>query len=206
MILSEQPRSHNAEACTSDGRRQRSRTSRARIVAAMLDLVARGEVAPSAAQVAEVAGVGLRSVFRHFADMDALFREMSEAIEAQVLPVLLRPPQGESWKARIGDLAERRAQIFEMIMPYRISASLRRFESPYLMQDYRRMLRLEAQTLEAYLPAAVQSDTAGAQALGVILSFATWRLLRHDRGLAVDEARMVVQRMLADALSALPED
>ena len=206
MILSEQPHAQSAEAPPSDGRRQRSRSSRARIVAAMLDLVARGEVSPSAARVAEVAGVGLRSVFRHFADMDALYREMSEAIEAQVLPILLRPPQGEGWKARIGDLAERRAEIFETIMPYRISASLRRFESPYLMQDYRRMLRLEAQTLEAYLPASVQADIAGAQGLGVILSFATWRLLRHDRGLAPSEARAVVQRMLADALAALPED
>ncbi|PNB35794.1 TetR family transcriptional regulator, partial [Pseudomonas sp. FW305-130] len=36
----------------------------------MLDLVGKGDIAPSAARVAETAGVGLRSVFRHFADMD----------------------------------------------------------------------------------------------------------------------------------------
>ena len=187
----------------SDGRRERSRSSRSRIASAMLELVAKGEVAPSAAQVAEVAGVGLRSVFRHFKDMDALYREMSEEIEARVLPILLRPPEGTTWQQRLTDLAERRARIFEAIMPFRISANIRRFESPYLMQDYRRLLRLEAETLEAHLPEHVRADTLGARGLNVILSFNTWRLLRHDQGLTVEEAKAVVRRMLDDALAQL---
>ena len=185
----------------SDGRRERSRSSRSRIASAMLELVAKGEVAPSAAQVAEVAGVGLRSVFRHFKDMDALYREMSEEIEARVLPILLRPPEGTTWQQRLTNLAERRARIFEAIMPFRISANIRRFESPYLMQDYRRLLRLEAETLEAHLPEDVRADTLGARGLNVILSFNTWRLLRHDQGLTVEEAKAVVRRLLDDALA-----
>lgn len=171
----------------------------------MLDLVAKGEVSPSAAQVAEVAGVGLRSVFRHFKDMDALYREMTEAIETQVLPILLRPPEGATWQQRLFNLAERRAQIFETIMPYRISANIRRFDSPYLMEDYRRLLRLEAETLGAHLPEAVLADSASARGLNVILSFSTWRLLRHDQGLPADEAKAVVRRMLEDAMARWPE-
>ncbi len=118
-------------AASGDGRRARSRSSRAKIVAAMLDLVAGGEVSPSAAQVAGVAGVGLRSVFRHFRDMDALYREMAEAIESQILPILMRPPEGATWQQRLFDIAARRATIFETIMPYRISANVRRFESAH---------------------------------------------------------------------------
>lgn len=171
----------------------------------MLDLVAKGEVAPSAAQVADVAGVGLRSVFRHFKDMDALYREMTEAIEAQVLPILLRPPEGAGWKERLHDLAERRARIFETIMPYRISANVRRFESPYLMQDYRRLLRLEEETLGAHLPESVRADLAASRGLGVILSFNTWRLLRHDQGLPVEEAKAVVMQLLSDAIARWPD-
>ena len=49
-----------SEVPLTDGRRERSRSSRSKIVAAMLDLVGKGDVAPSAARVAEVAGVGLR--------------------------------------------------------------------------------------------------------------------------------------------------
>lgn len=189
-----------------DGRRERSRSSRSKIVAALLDLVGKGDVSPSAARVAEVAGVGLRSVFRHFEDMDALYREMSEVIEARILPILLQPPVGASWKDKVFDLADRRAKVFETIMPYRISANLRRFESPYLMQDYRRMLRLESETIDAYLPDAVRLDLAGARGLNVILSFQTWRLLRHDQELPMEAAKAVVRRLLGDAMAGLPGD
>jgi len=171
----------------------------------MLDLVGKGDVSPSAARIAEVAGIGLRSVFRHFDDMDALYREMGEVIEARVMPIILQPPAGEGWKDKLFDIAEKRSKVFEMILPYRISANLKRFQSPYLMQDYRRMLRLESQSIEAHLPAAVKDDVSGARGLNVILSFQTWRLLRHDQELPVDEAKSVVRRLLGDAMSGMPD-
>ena len=188
-----------------DGRRERSRSSRVRIVSAMLELVGNGDVSPSAARVAEVAGVGLRSVFRHFDDMDALYREMGEAIEARVLPIILQVPVGANWKEKMADIAGRRATVFETILPYRISASLKRFQSTFLMQDYRRMLRLESSTVEAQLPPAVKADFTAVRGLDVILSFQTWRLLRHDQELAVDDAGAVVRRLLDDAMARLPD-
>lgn len=188
-----------------DGRRERSRSSRTRIVAALLELVESGDVSPGAARVAEVAGVGLRSVFRHFEDMDALYREMGEIIEARVLPIILQMPKGGGWKQKMADIAERRATVYETILPFRISAELKRFQSPYLMQDYRRMLRLEGETIDAHLPDSVKADRFGGQGLKVVLSFQTWRLLRHDMDLPLDEARGVVRRMLEDALAKLPD-
>lgn len=193
------------DAPMADGRRERSRSSRAKIVTAMLELVGKGDVAPSAARVAEVAGVGLRSVFRHFDDMDALYREMGEVIEAKVLPIFLEVPAGETWKARLLEIAGRRAKVFETILPYRISGSLKRFQSEFLMQDYKRMLRLESAAVDAQLPPSVRADRLGAHGIDVILSFQTWRLLRHDQELPVDEARAVVHRLLEDAVARLPD-
>lgn len=188
-----------------DGRRERSRSSRSKIIAAMLDLVGNGDVAPSAARVAEVAGVGLRSVFRHFDDMDELYREMGDVIEARVMPIILQAPSGGTWKEKLVDIADRRAKVFETILPFRISANLKRFQSPYLMQDYRRMLRLESETVEAHLPRAVKDDVVAARGLNVILSFQTWRLLRHDQDLPVDDAKAVVRRLLTDAMAGMPD-
>ena len=195
-----------SEAPLADGRRERSRSSRIKIVAAMLDLVGKGDVSPSAARVAEVAGVGLRSVFRHFDDMDELYREMGDVIEAQVMPIILQSPSGTSWKEKLFDIADKRSKVFETILPYRISASLKRFQSPYLMQDYRRMLRLESETIEAHLPTTAKADVAGARGLNVILSFQTWRLLRHDQELSVEDAKAVVRRLLSDAMAGMPDD
>ncbi len=188
-----------------DGRRERSRSSRSKIIAAMLDLVGNGDVAPSAARVAEVAGVGLRSVFRHFDDMDELYKEMGDVIEARVMPIILQAPSGATWKEKLVDIADRRAKVFETILPFRISANLKRFQSPYLMQDYRRMLRLESETVEAHLPTAVKDDVVAARGLNVILSFQTWRLLRHDQELPVDDAKAVVRRLLTDAMAGMPD-
>ncbi|MGL5837499.1 MAG: TetR/AcrR family transcriptional regulator [Sphingorhabdus sp.] len=200
------PRKNNEVLSQTDGRRERSRSSRSKIVAAMLDLVGNGDVSPSAARVAEEANVGLRSVFRHFEDMDALYREMGEIVEGRVLPIILQAPKGDSWKDKMFDLADRRSKVFETILPYRISANLRRFESAYLMQDYRRMLRLERETMAAHLPMSVRSDADAAHGLNIILSFQTWRLLRHDQELTVEAASAVVRRLLRDALACLPED
>lgn len=188
-----------------DGRHERSRSSRARIVSAMLELVAKGDVSPSAARVAEVAGVGLRSVFRHFEDMDALYAEMGEIIESRVIPIIMEVPTGETWKDRMFYIADKRARVYEAILPYRISSSLKRFQSEYVMQDYRRMLRLETASVEAQLPASVREDGPGARGINVILSFQTWRLLRHDQELPVHEACAVVRRMLRDAMAQLPD-
>lgn len=188
-----------------DGRRARSRSSRSKIVEAMLHLVGNGDVAPSAARVADIAGVGLRTVFRHFDDMDALYREMSAVIEERVLPIIAQPLTGSNWKAKMSEIADRRAIVFETILPYRISANLKRFQSSYLMQDYQRLLKAEADGIEVLLPESVKKDTVGMRGLNVILSFQTWRLLRHDQGLTNDDARHVIKRLLTDALQRLPD-
>jgi AcrR family transcriptional regulator len=80
-----------------DGRRRRSQDSRARIVAAMLELTRQGEVSPSATAVAERAGVGLRSVFRHFKDMESLYQEMSITIEGELRAVAEQPFRTDDW-------------------------------------------------------------------------------------------------------------
>lgn len=188
-----------------DGRKQRSQSSRAKIIHAMLELVGNGDYAPSAAGVAEQAGVGLRTVFRQFDDMDSLYSEMTDAITAKVLPIMLEPLAGDGWKQHLSSAAERRAQVFEMVMPYRISANLKRFQSAYLMQDYRRMLGLEKSMIESLLPDAVRADAIALHSINAVLSFQTWRLLRHDHELPVADARAVVRRLLGAALSGLPE-
>ena len=57
-----------------DGRRQRSQRSREKILKAYWELMLNGDMNPSAATIAKHAGVGLRSVFRHFEDLDTLLR------------------------------------------------------------------------------------------------------------------------------------
>lgn len=192
-------------ADTRDGRHARSIATRDKIVTALLQLVRDGDVAPSAVRVAETAGVGLRTVFRHFDEMDTLYREMSEAVEAQVMPMILKPFEAPDWRGRVREMAGRRIGIYETIMPYRISASIKRFQSDFLMQGYFRQLQLERTSLHAVLPQAVIDDAPLASAIEVSISFQCWRRLRHDQGLTVEAARAVIDTLLDAVLARITD-
>ena len=71
---------------SSDGRIQRSERSRQLIIEAMIDLINNGNLIPTAQQVADQAGVAIRTVFRHFTEMEKLYGE----IDASIRPVYER--------------------------------------------------------------------------------------------------------------------
>lgn len=175
-----------------DGRRMRSERSREQIVEAMLALVREGDMAPSAARVAERASVALRTVFRHFEDMDSLYREMSARVESRIMPQLLKPYEAGEWRARLRELVARRAVINEQVLPLRLAGNLRRFQSAFLMEDYRRSLVLERSTLTAILPKELSNDPILFAALDMAVGFQGWLRLRQDQGLSAAEAEAVI--------------
>ena len=184
-----------------DGRRKRGDQSRQQIVEAMLELVRDGNMGPSAAQVAERAGVGLRTVFRHFEEMEVLYREMAEVTQAKVRPIIEKAYTHTAWRDRLLEMVERRIKIHEDIMPLKIAGSVLRFRSAFLMDDYTNHLCLERKMLEAVLPSGVRKDQTLLRALEMVTSFQAWRCLRQDQALPVAEARRVMLRLLRGVLS-----
>ncbi len=175
-----------------DGRRKRSERSREQIVDALYALIERGEVRPSATQVAELAGVGLRTVFRQFEDMDNLFGELAERVAEKVMPKVLAPYEAADWAGQLSEIISRRAEVYEDIYPFRLAADLRRFQSHFLMDGYRRFLALERAGLEAILPAEIAGNEMQLSALDAVTSFQTWRRLRQDQNLTPEAAEDVV--------------
>jgi AcrR family transcriptional regulator len=182
-----------SQAVVSDGRRRRGLDNRTRIVGAMLEIVYSGEVAPTAEQVAARADVGLRTVFRHFQDMDSLYREMAVVIEGELLAVANRPFRSEDWRARLIELVERRAFAFERIAPYQRASAISRHRSKFLADAHRRLVGAAREILKAHLPAVVAGDLATLEALDLLLSFETWARLRDDQGLSAKRAREVLE-------------
>lgn len=184
-----------------DGRRQRANRSREAIVHAMIDLIRAGEMTPAAARVAERANVGLRTVFRHFEEMDTLNREISAIVEAEIMPLIERPFAGRTWRQQLSELLDRRAQIYERVMPLKIAGSLQRFRSKFLMEDYNRFLRMERHGLKRVLPQKIMDDAVLFSAIELATGFQAWRRLRQDQGLSARDAlavlRFTVDRLLA---------
>ncbi|MCU0730983.1 MAG: TetR/AcrR family transcriptional regulator [Hyphomonas sp.] len=185
-----------AKTDASDGRRQRSERSRAQIIEAMFALIREGEMSPSAARVAERAEVGLRTVFRHFEDMDSLYVEMAERIHGEVMPKVLAPFEAKEWRERFFEHLDRRIAIYEHVLPVRVSANLRRFQSRFLMEEYRRNLLMERSALMALLPEEISRDPVLFAAIETSASFQTWRRLRQDSDLSPEDARAVFRLVL----------
>lgn len=195
-----------ADPARVDGRRERSRSSHRRIVEAMMELIAGGDLMPSAARVAEEAGIGLRTVFRHFDDMDSLYGEISATIAERVLPIVTAPYPGDDWRAHIRELARRRVRVFETMLPFRLAANIKRYQSPFLMGQYGQVVTIERELVLRLLPAHVLSHRITAEAICAALSFQNWRALRHDQSLSSEEAGTVTAHMVEALIASLPAD
>ena len=71
-----------------DGRLARSARTRHAVVDALLDLLNEGDLRPTAARIAERAGVSLRLVFHHFDDLDAIYSELADRQTERVEPLM----------------------------------------------------------------------------------------------------------------------
>ncbi|PKP78918.1 MAG: transcriptional regulator [Alphaproteobacteria bacterium HGW-Alphaproteobacteria-3] len=185
-----------------DGRRLRSAASRRRIVEAMRDLIREGTVSPRAEEVAARADVGLRSVFRHFDDMESLYREIGDLILVDVAPMLELPPPSGTVDEILEEMIDRRAKLFERIMPFRVAADMNAHRSPFLVDDRARMNIAFRDIMRSALPAAVRKDRVLVDALDAVLSFDFWRRLRVDQRLSISQARRVVEAAAAPLIGA----
>ena len=84
-----------------DGRRLRSERSRRAIIEAALALQEEGVLVPTAQQVSDKAGVGIRSVFRHFEDMESLYASADEQIRDSYEALFLGGDREGSTEERI---------------------------------------------------------------------------------------------------------
>jgi AcrR family transcriptional regulator len=171
-----------------DGRIQRSLRSRQRILDAMVELVEEGELQPTGQQVADRAGVGLRSVFRHFEDMETLYAELRERVERELRPQLEGAPIEGTLEERIQGFARARSRIFERIAMFQRSERIQRWHSPVLQDSHTQFLKEQRAGLLGALPEVAEAPAELRQVLEVATAFEFWDLLRTDQGLGAARA------------------
>jgi AcrR family transcriptional regulator len=190
-----------------DGRTRRRLRNREAVVDAILDLLGEGHAQPTSAQVSERSGVSLRSIFRLFDDMESLHRaaiaRQAERVSALMTPLPSTGPVAE----RVAALADSRAVVLEAMTPVRRLAVRLAPTSPPLAAELARAAgAFRAQVAEVFATevAAPGGGTGLLDALDVATSWEAWERLRVAQGLAVDEARAVVSRLVGALLGAAP--
>lgn len=193
----------DAELLQADGRIQRSQRSREKILRAYWELMLGGDMEPSAAAIAEHAGVGLRSVFRHFDDLDTLLLELMSLCYDEVTPQFLKPLKSINWKDQILELVERNVEIWERIKVPHTAGELGRFKSQILMDDYKRSRNLEISDIRAILPKDINNYDNVLFALDSTLSFSTMRRLREDRKLSIPKVKNIMGLLVKSILDTI---
>ncbi len=185
-----------------DGRKIRASNSRQKIVDAMLSLLMSGDIAPSAESVAREANVGLRTVFRRFTEMEVLYREMIIEVQKKYIPQEFSPFSSPQWQQQLLELLDRKAVIFEKVMPYRVAAQFHKHHSIFIQDNLIKWLEIERKILKQILPTKIVNNVALFNALELTLSLNSWLQLRLEQGLtpkqAVNTNKKMINALLAD--------
>ena len=128
-----------------DGRRARGARNRDAVVTAILELLREGNPDPGAHEIAERSGVSVRSVFRHFDDLESLYEAAVEQMVERSRD-LYQPPEAKgSTEARVRALVDQRAALYEDITPTRLAAERLRGRSAAIAQNLGRAHAFAAQ-------------------------------------------------------------
>jgi AcrR family transcriptional regulator len=179
-----------------DGRLLRSERSRQQIIDATRDLVNEGVLVPTAQNVADRAGVGIRTVFRHFADMESLFATMDTQLRETYEDLFIGGNRAGAISERIQHAIERRASAYEKLSSLMLSTRAQMWRSPTLQKNYARNQRGLRKDLAAWLPELADLNTVKTEAVDAAASFETWNRLRNHQGLSKKTSMDVVYEML----------
>jgi len=175
-----------------DGRHERAARSRAAVVDAALDLLReRGEL-PTAQEIADRAGVSLRTVFRHYDDMDTL---LAIAVQQQMDRVgHLFEPFG---RADVDAFITRRCELLEAITGAR-RAVMRNESRPVVREGIALAHKqLRAQVADAF---AIDGDTL--DAVDAATSWWVWYALRFEQGLDYERSCEVMAHSIRRLLGS----
>lgn len=192
-----------AALATSDGRRHRSAKTRDAIADALLDLIGEGRLRPTAKEIAERAGVSVRSVYVHFDDLEDLFCVAAKRHYARVAPMLAPVPTEGSAADRAHSFVNRRVELYAKVGAVARASQLQAPFSPTLARIVRDAHTRSRQEIErvfarelGVMDALRRKRAAGV--IDVLTSPQAFETMREAHGLSDAEAR----RSAVDAVLA----
>ena len=189
------------ERSKQDGRRLRSVTSQNIIVDAMMTLIQSGILEPTAQQVADEAGIGIRTVFRQVQDKENLFSKMDEKVRATLQETLKRAtnPRG-NLEERIEGLIELEAELFENNLQFLRATLANKWKYNTLQKNYERNQRNIKSLLYTWIPELKNLSESQQTLLTSVNSAGYWIELRENLVLSVTGAKNLKINLFRDTL------
>jgi TetR/AcrR family transcriptional regulator of autoinduction and epiphytic fitness len=196
------------DTSVTDGRVARGQRTRRNVAEALMSLLQEGDPEPTARAVAERAGVSLRLVFHHFAEMDDLYHYVAALLLRRQWSGMLRVSPKLALATRLDRTAAHRAVLYEEISPVRRALVRRMSTSDGVCAAIHAADTLLLENLKetfapelAALPPGTRMEVL--EAMDVVSSWEAWERLRTVSMLQVRGAKRLMIRML-DALCVTP--
>ena len=188
-----------------DGRTVRAERTRQALVEALLALLNEGRLRPTAAEIAERAGVSERSVFQHFSDREALLEAVAREQYERVMPTIRPVDASLSLAARIDEFVAQRATLYERASGVRRAALLMEPESDVVAGWLTTVRRAGAAEVERVFRREIEATPADEReplraALVAACAWGTFEALRFHQGLSVSRTRGALRTMVARLL------
>ena len=186
----------------SDGRRLRSERSRQAMINAALILIEEGNFAPTAKEISVRAGVGIRSFFRQFEDMDQFFAAVDEHTVGSFWESFLHEGDREGeLTERLHSIVATYAKAFEEHRSLLLATKSLRWSSRVLKENYERYQQISRANKERWLPEISQLPSDETELADAYLSFEMWHRLRDIQGLSCSAAQAVILKALTRLLN-----
>jgi AcrR family transcriptional regulator len=159
----------------------------------MYDLIRIGKVEPTVEEVAARAGVGVRTIFRQFRDLEALACSLSERVLGEAVALVQPTPLSGRLVDDLTALIARRARVFEHLLPFRQSGRAVRHRVRFLQEQEQQLTRMLRDRLRAVLrPSRKDGPDDRLEVLDLLLSIEAWERLRERQKLSPAHAEQVL--------------
>lgn len=177
-----------------DGRMERRRASRRKIIDCTRELIIEGYAEPTAEQVSHRTSLTTRTLFRHFPDMKSLYLEVLSEGRELALAVMDEPLPPGNTTQMLRTIVERRARVYEHLLPTQISRTMLLHRSDQAKSDTRNDVKRRRKRLRAILPPEAIADPLMFEAIDGVLGVMFWVSLRRDQKLSAKRAQEVMLR------------
>ena len=177
-----------------DGRMERRRASRRKIIDCTRELIIEGYAEPTAEQVSHRTSLTTRTLFRHFPDMKSLYLKVLSEGRELALAVMDEPLPPGNTTQMLRTIVERRARVYEHLLPTQISRTMLLHRSDQAKSDTRNDVKRRRKRLRAILPPEAIADPLMFEAIDGVLGVMFWVSLRRDQKLSAKRAQEVMLR------------
>ncbi len=185
-----------------DGRQKRSERSRQQIVDAMIKLMYEGVYIPTAQQVADEADISIRTVFRHFSEMEKLYIEIDQAQRPSYEHHFDDQDPTGSLEQRVALVVDARISCYLETYALEKATHALLWRSEVISETYHQnQLRLR-KNLMKMLPELKKGKAETRETVDAVTSFEFFERLQMHQGLPEKAARQLIYNLVLELVKA----